>query len=288
MEKIKELSSLSVIYTFERELNRARDIMSSKFIEFGKETWKYVACKQKKEVGHLWEYEIINVLLSLIKQSMIKEKIFTEELVRNCPEQDDSEMINKEMIGKIYRAFNYLEGLPSGSAFTGNLYKTDKETDKEKEYALVLTPECDIAQSKNTGRFTVVYGFNVNENFDKEYDRTNEDVPIYVMKAGRDRNNPEKWRSFKQLNKLENPNQYIYLLPFAIAHDGTYKHIALDFRVVESVSEDTIRGWELKLRINDPLMVDIQDKFSNLFNRKGLPSLLSEKMKLLEDDENNP
>ncbi|BBB31910.1 conserved hypothetical protein [Thermotomaculum hydrothermale] len=307
--KIRELNSLNIIYSFEKELNKARDIVAKKFVEFNKETWEYLISKQKKEVGDLWEFEMITLLLNLIKQSMEKSKVFLrhsnndnqennnrdnnkEDYDNNKNNNDNQEnngdeSYDIEMISKIYRSFNYVENVPSTVIFTGNLYKTNKN-DVEKEYALILTPECDIAQSKNIDRYVVVYGFNVNDNFNNSYNRTDDNVPIFVKRAGRDRNNSEKWKSFNSLNKIKNPNQYIYLLPFAIEEGKNsngqkkiYKHIGLDFRIIESISANKMYSWKLKLRVNDPLMVDIQNKFSNLFNRKGIPSLLPEKMKLI-------
>ena len=286
IQKIRDISSLSLFYGFEGEFNKARDNVARNFIEFDKETWKYILCNQKKEVGDLWMHELAHLLLALIKHNLTENISFPVELTEDCDSVRDNYSL--DMISKVYRAFNYIDNIPSNVIFTGNLYQTNYE-DTEKEYALIITPACDIAQNRNTGKFVVVYGFNVNDNFHSDYDRASDNPPLYVRKAGKDRNRPNMWRTFNSLNKIKNPNQYIYLLPFAIKDPASesYTHVALDFRIVETVPEELVNSWHFKLRLNDPLMVDIQDKFSNLFNRVGLPTLLPGEIKLINEDEQN-
>ena len=262
--KIKNLSDLSVIHSFERELNKARDIVANKFIEFGNETWKSIISMQREEVKDLWEYELLNLFLGLIRQNMRKSGIF-----RDFPDPNNNGC-SHSMIKKIYNALNYisLPENPASVVFTGNLYETG-EDNVDKKYALILTPECDIAQGKN------------------KIDEEKIHIVVYGVSTGNmDRVSKKRGRPRKQvvedLNKKKKVDkEYLYTLLFPFFPDNE-EHIVLDFRFVETVKESIIKEkWKPIARINEPMITDIMDKFSNYMNRKGLPSLLPKEIKLI-------
>jgi|GEM_PF-2882686 len=258
--KIRELPSFSIILAFENELRRSLDEIAKKFVEFESNTWQLIINNIKEEVKDLWEYELIQLLLGLIKHHMKKKDLFGSII------QSSGSKHNKEMVKKIYHALNYIDKLPETLVYTGNLYRTNS-SDPEKEYALIITPECDIAQNKNDNRFTVIYG--------------TDDIDEISKKR-----NKSKSKTIEELNKEHKAKkEYLYTLKFPVEDSNI---IVIDFRVVETIEVDTIRKWNLLGRINDPLITDIMDKFSNLFNRKGLPSLLPKGMELIsQGDESN-
>jgi len=269
VKKIEKLSSLSVIHSFERELNKARDIVANKFIEFGNETWKSIISMQRKEVGDLWEYELLNLFLGLIRHNMRKSGIFP-----NFPDPSNNDY-SYDMIKKIYNTLNYVSlSRSSGNVvFTGNLYET-RDGDVDKKYALILTPECDIAQEKNKiddeKIHIVVYGIST------------ENMNRVSKKRGKSENKVVRELNDKQ--KLDKEYLYTLLFPFSSKND----HIILDFRFVETVKESIIKeNWMPIARINEPMITDIMDKFSNYINRKGLPSLLPRGIKLIGEDESH-
>jgi len=273
-EALDKISSLAILFPFEKNLQKSIDKMFSNLAEFDMDTWKVIIQNLKRETGNLWEYELINLLLNMLKNYyMPKEEIFKLSLSEEKIEYD------RDTISRIYRTFNYITGLPEPPVFTGNIYKTEEES-SEREYALIITPECDIAQNKHDGRYLAIYGFNIKENFSRGYGRNpDDDVPLYVRKSGKKSNG--KYKSYNKLNEFKSPHQYIYILPFVL-EDGN--HIAFDFRVAESVPEANIKKWKFIARVNEPLITDIMDQFSNVFNRKGLPSLIPKGMKLIEND----
>ena len=263
INKIRELPSLSVILTFENELKRSLDGIAGRFVEFENNTWKSIIHNIKNEVGDLWEYELVQLLLGLIKHNIKKKDLFGSI---NQDSQSDvaPEMVKNvapEMVKKIYRALNYIDNLPVDPVYTGNLYRTDNK-DSEKEYALVITPECDIAQNKNDNKFTVIYG---TDNIDKISEKRKK----------------TKKKTVQELNEEHKVKKdYLYTLKFPIEDRNV---IVIDFRFVETIEINKIKNWTFLGRVNDPMITDIMDKFSNLFNRKGLPSLLPKGMKIIDE-----
>jgi len=257
VNKIRELPSLSIILAFENELTISLDKIAQRFVEFESGTWQFIINNIKNEVGDLWEYELIQTFLGLLKHYMKKKDIFPDPENSN-PDPNH----NEEMIKKIYRALNYIDNLPENVVYTGNLYRTSND-DPEKEYALIITPECDIAQNKHDNKFIVLYGTADIDKISKKRKKS-------------------KSKTIEELNNEHKVKKdYLYTLKFPTRDNNV---IVIDFRFVETIEADTVNSWTLLGRINDLMITDIMDKFSNLFNRKGLPSLLPKNMKLIDED----
>ncbi|ODS36916.1 hypothetical protein BEH94_05880 [Candidatus Altiarchaeales archaeon WOR_SM1_SCG] len=281
LEKImEEKFSLNLIYKFEQNLNKARDSAFREFIDFDTDTWNNLIHLMSKESGEIVHSNITNIMLVLLKQHMLSVKY-------NPPNNCSNQSRDKDIIKNLYKSLNYVlnenEILDNDPIWTGNLYKTNY-TDIGKKLALVITPECDIAQKNNIEQYKVLYGFEINDTTFCKYDHKDNNtvnIPLFTKRAGRSMNN-NNWRSRKDLNQIKNPNQYLYILPFAIENNST----CMDFRFSETVSKEDTNTWNLKLRVIEPLITDIMDKYSNLFNRKGLIDFpfKEAKINLLEDE----
>lgn len=261
-EKISSCYSLNLISTFERNLNIARDKAFREFIEFDTNTWENLLLLMKDQTGDICHFNITNIFMSILKQNMLGIKYNDD--VQNTVRTDDNNTLYR-----IYRDTNFIYNkdnlLSSQPIWTGNFYYTSCPSDGKK-FALVITPECDIAQKKNMDVFHILYGFEIDPNSTfSPYDENDvSPPPLFPQRIGKTKQG--KWRSRNELNIVKNCRQdYLYFL-HRISNDHS---ICIDFRFGESIKKEILETWDLKLRVIDPLINDITTKYSKYINRKG-------------------
>jgi len=261
LKTIESNYSSEMIYHFEASLNEARDKAFNQYFDFETNSWEKIYLTLKHETGLMAHNEISNILLSTVKHFLINSK-YKE------PEEDENPAEDPKIKQLVFETINYTRNnnrqLEEQPIWTGNLYATNI-SEEGRKFALVITPECDIAQGKNLF-YKVVYGFEINEQTlpEKYDDKDGEPFPLFFQRAKRmTKNKLEK--EYVNINKAL--NQYLYLLKYISS-----KWIFIDFRDVRSHENVDLEKWKLLLRINEPLITDILDKYSNLHNRKGLVS----------------
>ena len=274
ISKIGDNYSMEIIYHFETKLNEARDKAFNNYFDFEKNSWELIFQSLKHETGLMAHSEVSNILLSTIKQYLIDSRY------PDPPKRETPYIENSEIKKLVFETINYIRNknkqLEEQPIWTGNFYKTNIEGENRK-YALIITPECDIAQNKQL-YYKVVYGFEINDiTFPNNYkpgDFVEQNRPVFPQRIGEiTDNNNSVFASKKSLDgyisKMKSfPNQYLYLFPFI-----TNSLIYIDFRDVRSHEKVDLVNWTLLLRINEPMITDILDKYSNLHNRKGLVAL---------------
>lgn len=270
---IGENYSMEIIYHFEAKLNEARDKAFHNYFDYEKNSWEKIYLNLKHETGLMAHNEISNILLNTIKQYLIDSRY--PEIEENGDMEDDHELI-KLVFETINYTRNSKERLKGQLIWTGNFYQTNLDDDSRK-YALVITPECDIAQNKQL-YYKIVYGFEINEKtLPEDYDPENFNEitrPVFPTRIGTIKNNNKYALATNKalksyiINRHPSPNQHLYLLPYIVSN-----LIYIDFRDVNSLKKIDMDEWTLLLRINEPRITDILDKYSNLHNRKGLISL---------------
>ena len=242
------------------------------YFDFEKNSWEKIHQALMHETGSMAHIEISNILFATIKQHMIDSRYPT-------PKENGNPFIDDPIIKKlVFETINYTRNtnnrLKDQPIWTGNFYQTNIKGESRK-YALIITPECDFAQEKNIF-YKVVFGFEINDiTFSPDYDHSTYDekdpLQIFPFRAGKLKNGSEIVWGLKKvlqnnyINKNTSPNQYLYSLPH-ISKNLIY----IDFRDVKSHERVDLENWTLLLRINEPMITDILDKYSNLHNRKGL------------------
>jgi len=225
------------------------------------------------ETGDFASYSLSEILLANLKQYMFDVKY-------TIPQND--EPIDDEIFKKAFIHSNYIEILKSNlPVWTGNLYYYHKnQPDNGLCYALIINPECDIAQKKLIN-YLVVFGYEVNEvTFPQNYDPNiyeGQDPPLHSYRQGKSNG---KWRDKATLSNASNFKEHFYTLPFASQNNKT---IVLDFREISSISTNQLNlDLTLLKRIIDPMMTEVFVKISTFFNRKGLPKILTNKIKIFD------
>jgi hypothetical protein len=258
--------SLELIYDFECFLNTARDKAFQGIIDFEKRTWNKIYKQIHNEAGSYANFIVSDLLLSLIKQHMIGDKY-------SIPTTDDP--INVDIAKKAFVNANYISNansaLSSQPIWTGNLYHIENPVIPHLQYAVIITPECDISQGKFL-HYQIVCGYEFNEStFPVNYhpdSYTQLVPPIHVLKSGMSKG---KWKAKDNLQNKNNFIEHLYTLPFCSINDKT---VILDFRDITFVTSNRISTYKLIRRVGDPVLTDLLNKISGIFNRKGLPPFL--------------
>ena len=206
-------------------------------------------------------HEVNRIFINNLLQHLV-----TTEYPKFSGQLRDASLQTVASISKVVNyTFNENSSLESHPIWTGNLYKYKSE-EQRFDYYLIITPECDIAQKKNF-KYLIVCGYEVNDStFPQEYDPHTNPIPRLVERFGK--NSRGRWKQRNSVLQSGNLPAHLYKLPFA-SENGRY--IILDFRDVKTLKSETIESkYKLVLRVNDPMITEIMDKFSNLINRKGL------------------
>jgi hypothetical protein len=261
-----------LITQFEAKLNLARDKALSPFMDFATDTWEQVYKMLKEDMDsreHI-NFTLNSFLFGLLKQHMIDANY-------TVPNNEIGD-IDAELQQAILKSFNYLmntgKALDNHPIWTGNLYYTDSSNANEK-YLLVITPECDIAQAKGSG-YTVISGFEFNlpVNYKPEDFSGGAEPPLTAKLAGKAKSG--NWKTRKELEDFYFKGQGFYPLLHSSLDN---KHLILDLRSAYRVSNLPADKHKLILRVNEPIITDITDKFSAIFNRKGIPRLIPKNYK---------
>jgi hypothetical protein len=262
---IRRNHSVSLIYLFEAALNEARDKSLKEFIDYDRDTWKSWIEILKRESKGLVHHDISNVFLGLIRQHLagVQFDIST----------GSSHTLDPQIIQRIFKNVNYLRNrdrvLNKQPIWTGNIYKTTY-SQSDKKYALVITPECDIAQNKYLNH-KIIFGIEITAANLPDYSVDDDAPPTVVIKFGK-KSSSGKWYPKSEIKRKIRERAFIshlFLLPFASEGENS---VLFDYRHTASLSPNSLKRWKLVLRVNDPLIIEIMDNYSNLYNRKGLIS----------------
>lgn len=265
LKLLSDKFSHELITQFEAGLNSARDKALSPFLDFTSSTWEqlYKILREDMDSKEHVNLTLNNFLFGLLKQQMIG----VNYSVPPEPQVAADETLQKSIV----KSFNYLSNvnkeLDQHPIWTGNIYYSQNAAEAEK-YLLVITPECDIAQSK-AGGFTVVSGFEMD--FPTDYKPENykdKEPPLMVRFAGKKSNGD--WKPKSEIDGLYKGLGYYILM-----HSGLDdKHLIFDLRSAFRKTEFPPDQCKLILRVNEPVITDITDKYSAIYNRKGIPRLV--------------
>lgn len=270
--------SHELITQFECSLNKARDIVLSPFMDVRTKTWDKFYSILKEDMD---SKEHINLTLNSLLLGLLRQHIISSNYTPPPPPAAGEE-VNHDLNKSIIKGFNFLYNtsgvLESHPVWTGNIYEIPNE--EKIKYVLVITPECDIAQVKGEG-YTVLECIEFNEKtYPSNYapkDYKDKEAPYLINKAGL--NGSKDWKSMKDIKDFYSKNPGFYMLYYAGLKD---EHVVVNLRSVKTMQQNQFTKMKLILRINEPIITDIMDRFSGIYNRKGLPRLTDKKFNFLE------
>lgn len=266
LKLLSDKFSHELITQFESYLNDARDKALSPFLDFTSNTWEhlYKILREDMDSKEHANFTLNSFIFGLLKQQMVDANY-------TVPQEKIID-IDPALHLSIIKGFNYLVNknnyLDKHPVWTGNLYYIESAPENEK-YLLVITPECDIAQSKSSG-YTVIFGFEMDFPQDYKPENFTDDAktPLSIRNAGK---KPDgKWKSKSDIEMYYKGQGFYMLLHSSM----TDKHLVFDLRSAFRATSLPIKDSILVLRVNEPIITDITDKFSAIFNRKGVPRLV--------------
>ncbi len=145
---------------------------------------------------------------------------------------------------------------------TGDVF----ETQERFTYGVILTPKCDIMQSK-TEKMLVCYGFPLKKAYfrNKEYPPHKNDPAIARLHKEQHKMNEIAKSLEKRYLKETLPEALPVLWNFSEKEPG----ICLDFNNVQSVDKSKIKTWNRIARIDSPYIEEILQKYGSIVSRIG-------------------
>ena len=187
-----------------------------------------------------------------------------------------------EWYARFHHLQTYFPVHESEPLWTGDILKRTSSGGPLEEFAIVITPACDLAQKRPTG-IKVAYGIQ----FDRipEYAADDENVPAIAKLFGKTIKGKYKKRGviIKSLaTGSDLPERFKVLYFLKTSPDaGNYFHALFDFSRIDSLPCErhgsgnfgVPQGWQRLCRLDSPYIEDLLQKYSTFSSRVGTPSI---------------
>lgn len=276
---IQENPEAGLVFEWEKSIEEGRDKTVSEIANIG--GIRTIVKTMEKEVGETaiarGTFTLFNKLLLRHSLLSLTKNGFTPLIEKVLEEKDMAGTNTLEWYHRIHCLKAYYKVEDNEPLWTGDILKTNIDSDLQKEYAAVITPACDFAQKK-VPKIKVVYGIKI-KNIE-EYGVNDEDVPLPVQKLGKTKKS--KW---KNRNKVINaivkgsalPDRFYILHFLEFSSDKNYFHLLIDFSNVQSIKlEENMKlptGWQRICRIDSPYIEDLLQKYASFSARVGTPAI---------------
>jgi len=263
---IQENPEAGLVFEWEKSIEEGRDKTVSEIANIG--GIRTIVKTMEKELGETaiarGTFTLFNKLLLRHSLLSLTKNGFTPLIEKMLEEKDMAGTNTLEWYHRIHCLKAYYKVEDNEPLWTGDILKTNIDSNLQKEYAVVVTPACDFAQKK-VPKIKVVYGIKI-KNIE-EYGVNDEDVPLPVQKLGKTKKS--KW---KNRNKVINaivkgsalPDRFYILHFLEFSSDKNYFHLLIDFSNVQSIKlEENMKlpmGWQRICRIDSPYIEDLLQK----------------------------
>mgnify|MGYP001028985875 CR=1 FL=1 len=272
-EAIVKQKILNLIVLWELVLDRAKDLGMKHLVQMGIEPTIVglirSICEESGEESAA--RELVTKMMRLVSRSLHgKEYAGLDNLIRELNRSAPS--VTKTSL--LYNRLKFYRLEEKEPIWTGDIYRTVGEK-KYDQYAIVLTPTCDLAQGKATS-VLACFAFPLKEEFleDPEYPPYAIDSYVREKRA----KSPEPSRA--QLAQLVKKRYFLREgLPtrfYAIGHfaDETDKEtfgICFDFDNVRSIALTDLGKWKRIVRLDSPFIEDMLQRYGARATRIGAP-----------------
>jgi len=215
--------------------------------------------------------QLVSMMMRLLSRSTTEAKEFSklENLIL--------ELNKTELKGRLdrflYHRLTFYHPKQEERVWTGDIYRTSNER-KYDQYAIVLTPACDLSQSK-TISVLACFAFPLDEEFleDEGYPPYQVDHVI-LKKRARGANFGELREAVKQrfLERKDPLPARFYILRNFVDDDKKDPFcICFDFNNVRSVLMNDLGRWSRICRLDSPFIEDMLQKYGSQAFRIGTP-----------------
>ncbi|MDG6920888.1 MAG: hypothetical protein JRN59_05105 [Nitrososphaerota archaeon] len=154
--------------------------------------------------------------------------------------------------------------------WTGDIFLTNSSNPMQ-QYAILITPACDISQGKKLTYYKFCYGVAVTES-DLQ---TNFQHPIYQMDKSLGTNSTLAIQ--KYLKREGTPQRMYPLNHFQDNKGDDSRTLVIDLQAVQSMTPAELdsKGWTPLMRLDSPFVEDLLQKYGSYSYRLGAPSVTS-------------
>ena len=262
---INKNAEIGLLYEYEKVVECARDKTVSDIVDVG--DISIILKTLKSEVGE----ESLNRYLINIYNNIFKRYIEPTETLDSCVKKilESIKDVTYEQYGFLHNLQSYYYVSDNEQIWTGDILE---ELEKSK-YFIVLTPECDFAQKK-VNYIHVIEANKINHEELKNKEKLKEIKDLYGLKI-----NTNKVIDAIFMSKSL-PSRYATLCYLKNKGKEEFFHLILDFQKSKHIDYkyhiSDYKQYKRICRIDNPLINNIQQKYSALCSRIGIMAIPEE------------
>lgn len=236
-------SHLRVPFVWSQSINESAQIIFSE-LEQADPNWIKEIYNTAKNDGAEPNTEVIGVFQNLLNESIIQNQPLLESL-NDLKELPDVEVADKEnTLAKLYNRIYYTKLINSAPLMTGDIFKFN-----EDEFAILITPECDMNKKKDSILEFLIISKEASETF-KEHKKKDNSI-------------------------FNNGVQCRHILPSFLFELGKFNLSALinfetAFVVKTKVEFENKRGG---YKLNSPYIFQLRQRYLSYVGRVGVPTI---------------
>lgn len=254
-----------LVFEWERLLNKARDHATSDILDLEGGSLASLVKVLRREVGESANRELVQLFNKVLLRYMtIGDLAEIRELMDHLGKDSD---VDLDWYVRFHQFQAFYSPGETEPEWTGDIWKTSEE-DPEKQFAILITPACDLAQSK--ARYLKVAYAVLLEPWSRAKSKFRMGKGKVIAALTRTEVEPETEGRGQVIPDLP---QNIYPLPF-FPIPNTFSWLLVDLSQVEAIrsSDFTGRGWKRICRLDSPYIEDLVHRYAALSERVGVPA----------------
>jgi len=270
---VKEVPHAGLVFEWERLLNRAHNHATSDILDLEGGSLASLVKVLRKEIGQGANRELVQLFNKVLLRYMTTGDLAEiRELMQHLGEGGG---VDREWYARFHYFQAYYRPDEAEPVWTGDIYEAGDD-DHQKGYAVVITPQCDLAQDK-VDRIKVAYAMKVDDSSETQQQA------FKIVRPGKpfhqDAKLTEQALQFLRgvAGRDSLPGRF-YVLRF-VRIGGTKFHLLVDLHDVCSVPlEEVEEDWKQKriCRLDSPYIEDLMHRYATLSERVGVPTIPEE------------
>ena len=199
--------------------------------------------------------EVIDIFHHILNESLIQNKSLRDALNAY---QCDVAAIAEENTAKLYRRIFYSKLHEDAPLMTGDIFKFS-----EKEYGILITPECEVENRKDSCLEFLIF--------------QEDDINIflnssYSYKRGIDQYTEKKGKSLKKIYNNDTISSHI-LPSFPFSSESCNKSASINFKSAFSIrTPEDYADKRIGYKLNAPYIHQLGQRYVSFFGKYGVPA----------------
>jgi len=267
---VEETPHAGLVFEWERLLNWARDLATSDILDLEGGSLSSLVKVLRKEVGEGANRELVQLFNKVLLRYMTTGNLAEISGLMNGLGEGGE--INLDWYVRFHRLQAYHRPDKGEPVWTGDTFETT-ESDYQRGYAVVITPQCDLAQRK-VDRIKIAYAMRVDDSSETQQQAFKTVRPgKHFHLDGRLTN-----RALRFLERVAGEgglSERFYVLRF-VHTEETHFHLLVDLNSDQSVPlVDVEQDWRQRriCRVDSPYIEDLLQCYAALSARVGVPAI---------------